>query len=343
MFEKLKKTAVVVILTLLIWTGSYLALEQDITRTATLDILPSRPLLVTFVNAERPVEIELTLKGPAAKITQLQKMLQSDDPEEREKFDFYFDAEEEGKTEPGRYVINIPELLGKTAKLRNYSLTIPAESCKPETVEIEVEKLVKKTLTIQCLDNDSGVELISEKITPSPTVEMYVKASWPDDDLKAKVLLTPEQIVQARQSYVTIQPFIVLSAGEQPRYADYHNITLPSTSLPVWSFQPSIGYIRSKNTREKYDIELLNEKELTSTTSFRATDEAWKEYKEKTTPHLLISISKPESGEIAAVPVIYNFPQQYVRKGEIELADPDSAPKAKFKLIPISQSAPPIQ
>jgi len=65
MFEKFKKTAVVVILTLLIWTGSYLALEQNITRTATLDILSRPSLLVTFVNAERPIEIELTLKGPA--------------------------------------------------------------------------------------------------------------------------------------------------------------------------------------------------------------------------------------------------------------------------------------
>jgi len=341
MLEKFKKTAVVAILTLLIWTGSYLALEQNITRIATLDILSSPSLLVTFVNAERPIEIELTLKGPAAKISQLKKMLQSDNPDEKEKLDFFFDAGEDSKAETGRHFIDVPELLRKTAKIRNYNLTI--ESCDPSIVEIKVEKLVLETLTIQCLDRESGVELVPKEITPSPTVEMYVKESWLADDLKAKVILTPEQIVQARNDYVPVQPFIVLEPKGQPIYADYHNIKLPSTSLPVWSFQPSIGYIDTKNTREKYNIELLNEKELTSTTSFRATEQAWKEYKEKTTPHLLISISEPESGQIATVPVIYNFPQQYHRNGEIELAEPDKMPKAKFKLVPIAQPAQPIQ
>jgi len=341
MIEKLKKAAVVLILTLLIWTGSYLALEQKITRTATLDILSSRPLLVTFIGTERPIEIELTLKGPAAKIAQLKKMLQSDNPDEKEKFDFYFDAEEEGKAKPGRYLINVPELLKKNTKIRSYNLSI--ESCKPETVEIEVEKLVKKILAIQCLDGISHIEIIPDNITPSPTVEMYVKADWPAEALKAKVFLTPEQIAKARHDYVTIQPFIELAPGESPRYADYHNVILPSTALPDRSLQPSIGYICTKNIREKYNIELINENELTSTTSFRATERAWKEYTEKTTPHLLIPISENESGEITTVSVIYNFPQQYLRNGEIELIDSDSAPKAKFKLTPIAQPAVPTQ
>jgi len=341
MLEKLKKTAVVVILTLLIWSGSYLALEQKITRTATLDILSlsHRSLLVTFIDAERPIEIELTLKGPAVKITQLKKMIQSDNPDEKEKFDFYFDAEEEGKSEPGRHFIDLPELLRKTTKIRNYNLTI--ESCEPSIVEIKVEKLVLETLTIQCLEKDSGVEIIPDNITPSPTVEMYVKESWPEETLKAKVVLTPEQIAKARHSYVTIQPFIVLAPGEQPRYAEYHNIFLPSTALPIRSLQPSIGYIYTKNIREKYNIELLNEKELTSTTSFRATEQAWKEY-ENTMPHLLIPISETEPGKDTTVEVIYNFPQQHHRNGDIELADPDSTPKAKFKLVPIAQPAGPI-
>jgi len=339
--EKFKKTAVVVILTLLIWTGSYLALEQKITRTATLDISSSMGLLVTFIDAERPIEVELTLKGPAAKITQFKKMLQSDNPDEKEKLDFFFDPEEYGEAETGRHFIDVPELLRKTAKIRKYNLAI--ESCKPSIVEIKVEKLVKKTLAIQCIDGVSHVEIIPKNITPSPTVQMYVKDSWLADDLKAKVILTPEQIVKAKQSYVPMKPFIVLAPGEQPRYADYHNIFLPSTSLPVWSLQPSIGYTDTKNIREKYNIELLNEKELTSTTSFRATEQAWKEYKEKTTPHLLISISETDPGEIATVPVTYNFPQQYLRNGEIELADPDSAPKAKFKLVPIPQPTVPVQ
>ena len=71
-----------------------------------------------------------------------------------------------------------------------------------------------------------------------------------------------------------MKPFIVLADGEQPRYADYHNIILPSTILPTTSLQPSIGYICSKNILEKYDIKLLNEKELTTVMRIRATREA---------------------------------------------------------------------
>ena len=331
MLEKLKKTAVVIILTLLIWMGSYLALEENITRTATLDISFNESLLVTFVNTERPVEIAVTLKGPAGKIRRLEEMLQSDDPDKKEKFDFYFDAQEEGKADPGKQFIDVPELLRNTAKIRNYNLSI--ESCVPPIIEIRVEKLVEKTLAIQCIDKETGAELVAKNITPSPTVEMYVRESWPEADLKAKVVLTPEQIVKAKNDYITMKPFIVLADGEQPRYADYHNITLPSTTLPPRSLQPSIWYICSENIWKRYDIELLNEKDLTTSTNFRATDEAWEEYN-KMRHQLLIPISKIEPGKEVTVPVIYNFPQQYVRNGEIELAEPDKVAKAKFKLVP---------
>lgn len=341
MLEKSKKTAVVIILTLLIWTGAYLAQEEEIPIIATLDILSSRSLLVTFVGRQRPIEIELELKGPGGKVRQLEKMLQSDDPDKKEKFDFYFDVEEDGKAEPGKQFIDVLLLLKKSAKIRDYNLTII--SCKPSIVDIEVEKLVKRTLTIQCIDNDTGAELVAKNITPLPTVEMYVRKSWPEAELKAKVVLTPEQIIKAKNDYITMKPFIVLADGEQPRYADYHNIILPSTILPTTSLQPSIGYICSEDIWKRYDIELLNENDLTTSTNFRATEEAREEYK-KTWPHLLIPISKIEPGKIVTVPVIYNFPQQYVRNGEIELIDPDSAPKAKFKLIQkISQPGQPTE
>ena len=332
MLEKLKKTAVVVILTLLIWTGAYLAQEEDIPIIATLDILSSRSLLVTFVGQQRPIEIELELKGPGGKVRQLEKMLRSDDPDKKEKFDFYFDVEEDGKAEPGKQFIDVLQLLKKSAKIRDYNLTVI--SCKPSIVDIEVEKLVKRTLTIQCIDKDTRAELVAKNITPSPTVEMYVRESWTDADLKAKVVLTPEQIVKAKNDYITMKPFIELAPGEQPRYAaDFHKIILSSTILPTTSLQPSIGYICSENILEKYDIELLNEKDLTTVMSFRATREAEEEYR-KTTWHLVIRVNETEPGEVVTVPVIYNFPQQYVRNGEIEPIDPDSAPKAKFKLVP---------
>ena len=44
MIDKIKKIAVVIFLTLLIWAWAYLALEEEIIQTATLDIAPPASL-----------------------------------------------------------------------------------------------------------------------------------------------------------------------------------------------------------------------------------------------------------------------------------------------------------
>ncbi len=120
MWDEIKKVVVVVILTFLIWSLAYMALEESITQSGTLDISPQTApdLFVIFVNKSRPQRIKITLKGPKAKITDLQKKLESSDPKQREGLDFYFDALTEDKGRPGTYEIELLALLKKSPKIK---------------------------------------------------------------------------------------------------------------------------------------------------------------------------------------------------------------------------------
>ena len=76
----------------------------------------------------------------------------------------------------------------------------------------------------------------------------------------------------------------------------------------------------------RYTVDLVNKSELEGVTNFRATEEAWAAY-EALDYHLLIEIYENDAKETEAVsrPVIYNFPQEYVRRGEIMAIDPQPA------------------
>jgi hypothetical protein len=78
---------------------------------------------------------------------------------------------------------------------------------------------------------------------------------------------------------------------------------------------------------------------LTSVTKFRATDTAWDVYKE--TPYqVLVKIHDGDEGaEEVLREVTYNFPLEFVEKGQIRLNE--ARRQAKFKLVPVA--AAPVQ
>jgi hypothetical protein len=111
-------------------------------------------------------------------------------------------------------------------------------------------------------------------------------------------------------------------------------IKLPSMEAPDRILQPTIGFILSKSLKGKYNVELLNESELTSVTKFKATDGAWSVYKDKTPYQVLVEVRDgDEAAEEVTREVFYKFPLEYVEKGEIKLNEPPRI--AKFKVIPI--------
>lgn len=344
---RIKKLIVVVIMTIIIWAWAYLEQVQPISVQATARIsrVTSKELYVRFVEAQAPVQLDLKLKGPAAKIAEFRTAIS------RERLQFDFNAEKEVKNikeQPFSYLWKLQQFIAASSAIKQFGLVV--ESCEPEEIEVRIEKLVKKPLTIHCLD-ENGIALIPETIDRTD-IEMFVPASWPDNSLKAFIKLTPQQVEQARKESLAAQPYIILNPAEpeQGTYSDSSvRIKLSPTETPLkpQPFQPTrIKYVISKNLVGKIlDITLSNENVLTSVTQFQATDAALAAY-EKMPYHLLIEINDSDIRQKAANgtveitrPVIYNFPGESVQKNEIRLNEPPR--EAKFTLVLAADKPPP--
>lgn len=335
MIDKIKKIAVVIFLTLLIWFWAYQALEEEFNQTATLTVSQTSPDFLVSFDIDTPVSLELRLKGSAAKVAELKRKLRADDTvPDKERLDFYYDAVTEKQAEPGTHTLEVLPFLNSSTKMKGLGITV--ESCKiggrdVGTIAVTVEKLVEQRLTIQCFDDNDAI-LEHETIEPA-RVKMFVRQG---SELEAKVTLTRQQIEQARKFPIIERPYVELAPKTQKFAPIRVKIKLlpAEVSLQDRPLQPTIGFIFSKNLQGKYSIELLNENELTETTQFRATDKAWAVYKDKTPYQVLVEVRDgDEATEEVSREVVYNFPVEFVEKGEIRLNEPHR--QAKFKLVPV--------
>ncbi|MCK4998338.1 MAG: hypothetical protein KAS23_02345, partial [Anaerohalosphaera sp.] len=119
-------------------------------------------------------------------------------------------------------------------------------------------------------------------------------------------------------------------------------IKLPLTEqkLKALPFKPKfVGLAMSASMQGKYQVELIYEPEQTT---FWASDEAMDAYKAVTPYHLIIQVKEEdwktteEQGEVSRE-VTYMFPEQFVRKGEIRLADDQKPGVAVFKVTRAKQ------
>ncbi len=330
MAEILKKLAAVVFLTMLIWAWAYLALEDETDQTGTLDISAIRQdLFVNFEDQPAPVSLKLTIKGPTRKIAELKKRLRASDAHpNKERLDFLYDPASQNHSAPGSYELDVVEFLNNSDKRKDMAVTIV--SCEPSVINIKVEKLTEEWLPIQCLDEDR-VALATELIDPQ-AIQMLVRDrdNWTGT---ATVILTEAAIEKARQEPVTVTPFIELTPGKRRYYKDTVDITLPATENPLEprTEQPTIGFIGSKNLWDKYTVQLINESDL-RTIRLKASERAFNAY-EKTAYQVLVEILPGDETAAEAIhrPVIYNFPEEFVQKGEIKLDEPPR--EAVFKLV----------
>jgi hypothetical protein len=339
MREQIKKLIVVISLTLLIWAGAYLNDEEDTTQTVTLDIssTTSKDILVTF-DVDTPASYELDLEGPAAKVADLKSKLISDNPKEKVSLNFNWNVEHEKKTHLEQYSLDVIEFIKGSDKMKALELSVVDPEKKIDDIEVKIEKLVKKNLTIQVLDKD-GAALKTKTIEPADTVEMFVHSNWPNEKLIAYVTLTDSQTEKARREYVNGQPYVMLN-DDTKREAGLYKITLPPTAeaMKIRTYQPLVGYQISKTLMERYRVELSNEQLLTGSTGIVATDDAHAAF-DKMQYQLIVEVRDSDETETDEITrqVIYNFPPEYVRKNEIK-AVATEPPTAKFKLVPIPPS-----
>jgi len=335
MADKLKKLTAVAFLTMLIWAWAYLAVEETTQQTGTLDISPAtrQDLFVSFENHTTPVSLKLTIKGPPLKIGELKKRLRADDSNpDKERLDFFYDPESRNHSVPGSYVLDVAEFLNQSDKLKD--LAVSVESCEPAVINVKVEKLTEQWLTVQCLD-ENNTPLATETISPQ-SVRMFVRPGWTGN---ATVILTKALIEKARKEPVSERPFIELIPGKRQYYKDPVSIMLPSTENPlqdrVTNPLMKLGYIFSRNLHGKYTVKLANEVDL-RTLQYKASERAFKAY-ENQPYQILIEIRDGDENADADIhrQIIYNFPREFVQKGEIELAGPPR--EAVFRLVPVSK------
>lgn len=336
MLKKVKygKILAVVFLTLLIWVWADLALDEELTvyGAEISAATSSRELWVTF-GEESSVSIEqIVLKGPAARIAEMQRKIK-----QGKMLKFDVDVVQEKMVEPGSHSLVLLPVLQKDRQIKELGLKV--ESCKPDKLLVKVVGLVEKPLEVRCVDGDRNPVIA----TVDPThVDMYVSEDWAD---VAEVQLSRKEIDQARVSPIEKIPFVRL-AGERVRRADRTvkiTVSPEEEKLRAYSItSATIGFVFSPVLQEKYRVELLNQQDM-AIVHIKATPTAKGEYERQPFQMLLYILDddakkgQQEQGR----EVVYNFPPEFFREGEIELQNPQQPARAKFKLIELKPAPSP--
>jgi hypothetical protein len=332
MLRKIKfgKIAIVIFLTVLIWVWTDLDLDEEhIVPRATISAAHSQELLVSFSGQPEAVIKNIRLKGPAKKISEKSKQIDNGELD----LDFTLNPEREGMTTTGSRTLKVLDFLKRSDKIRELEgLTV--EDCEPEIIDVNVVKLVKKPLDIECRD-ENGVLVNVASINPAK-IEMYVPE---DSRLRAQVRLSNSHITQARISEAVVLPEIVL-AGQTRRATTPVRIKMSpeDDSLREYPIDDArLIFGLSKNLQGRYyvDIDNSNYNELVSF-FIVATPEAKQAYEDQPYQLILVILDDDQKNGPEVLQrrdVVYNFPEEYVRRNEIRLRNEPE--EAKFKLIPL--------
>ncbi len=332
MLHNIKKIAVVIFITLLIWVWADRALDEELSGvSASLSADPSaNPKLWVNFNNDSTSHFRISLSGPVSRITEVKRKLR----DRSLTFSFHFDPEKEKIEVPtDEYPLDLLGLMQKNVEIRKLGLKV--KSCEPSTVSVTVLKLVEKNLPVECLDENRLPVVDVESIDP-PRVKMPVPEVWMGEQLKAMIRLTSKQINQARLDAISARPYIEIGPGNF-QYSDTRvqiKLSAMKERLQDYGIPATIGFTLSENLLGKFDVELTERGP--STIGIKATPEAKAAY-EKTSFKLLLFIEDEDIKVTEPIlrQLVYNFPPEFVQKDEIR-ATQQQSPKVRFKLIPLS-------
>ena len=337
MIRKIKfgKIAIVVFLTVLIWVWTDLDLDEELTvpRT-TISVAHSPELLVSFNGQPEALINNVQLKGPAKKIADTRRDLDDGSLE----LNFTLNPEREGMITTGSNTLNVLDFLKRSDEVKELGgLTV--EDCEPEIIDVNVVKLVKIQLDIECV-NENGIPVKVESIDP-PKVEMYVPEDY---RLKAQVELTSRDMTQARLSVAVKTPYVELAPGRKRDASRQVNIKMSpeADSLTEYTIDATLGFQSGMNLVGEYKIVVDNYNDLVSFVIFAtaAAKDAYESEGFQITLNILDEDIKKSPGDDLRRDVVYNFPKESVSKNEIRLKGEPG--EARFKLIPLTPAeAPP--
>jgi len=337
MLRKIKysKIAIVIFLTVLIWVWADLALDETLSVPGATIIVAEVPessddLWVNFAGKASASIDNIVLKGPASKIAEIKRELTDGSLEL--KFSLYPDWQRISTA--GSHTINVLDFIKESEEMR-YLSGLTAESCEPNTLTVDVVKLVERPLTVQCVDQ-SGNSQKTESIVP-PTVNMLVPGEWGNDKLIATIRLTQSEIERARKTPVKKNPYVELAPEQIREVAASVTIKLSPEEDPLTVQRiedATLVIAMSPTLLAKYYVDVTNLPSVLNSIAVKATTDAKRAYEDQLLPHMTLYIfdSDTEKGqEVQRKRVHYNFPPESVRKGEIELSQEPAT--AEFKLM----------
>lgn len=338
MIRKIKfgKIAIVIFLTILIWVWTDLDLDEELpVPRAMITVAYSPELLVSFNGQPEALINNIRLKGPAKKIAEVKRNL--DDGSEE--LDFTLNPDTEKMTTTGSHTLKVLDFLKRSDKIKELGgLTV--EDCKPDIIDVNIVKLYKQSLVVDCY-NESGALLEVKSVEP-PNVEMYVPK---DSRLKAQVLLTNRDITQARASLAVKTPYVELAPGRTRPASENVRIKMSpeADSLTEYPIDATLGITFGMNLvgEWKPEIPTSNYNNLVSFSIFAtaAAKEAYEDQAFQITLIIRDGDEKEGPDKVQRREVVYNFPEESVRRNEIRLnGEPGTA---EFKLIPISPAKSP--
>ncbi|MHC4352074.1 MAG: hypothetical protein ACYS0H_05080, partial [Planctomycetota bacterium] len=170
---------------------------------------------------------------------------------------------------------------------------------------------------------------LESEISPS-RVSMFVPQDWGQGKV-AKVRLTAGEIVKARVTAISKRPYVVLADSQERRSKPLVEVKLRPEEEQLETYQiarGTVGYCFSENTQGKFRVELENPEIVIQATP--AAKQAYDLEKYK----VILEIYDDDAPRTdLSREYKYNFPEEYVRNGEIKV-DPIHKVVAEFKLIP---------
>lgn len=335
MMKKIKygKILVVVFITILIWVWADLALDEVFSvSNIVITAKSTNPGLWVTLGDKSSVSIDkIVLKGPASKVAEVRRKLKDGSLV----LEFLLDpAQTETIAGFGEHTLPLLAFLRQSEQIKKLGLTV--ESCEPQSLSVRVVALEKKLLTIKCVDESQNV-IKAVDIEPKQ-LDAFVPKSWSGEKLIATVQLTRREIDQARLAAVEKTPFFEMAPGQIKDLQKTVKITMPPEEDLLTDYTITTARLRfslSPNIQGKYRVVVDNLDEVIRTITIRATPDAKRAY-EKMPYQVTLQIDDEDAAATEPLRrnLIYNFPDEYLRKDEIRLNQQPVA--ARFKLIPIA-------
>lgn len=338
---KFGKVSIVVFLTILIWVWADLAQDE---RLILSDVVvevakSSNPALwVSFVDEQKEPNLQtsvtldsVVLKGPASRVAEVQRRRNKGALD----MSLFLMADRAGMTKTDVHVLDVMEFLRQSDEIRRLGLAV--EDCLPKRLTVRVQELVKMSVAVECAGLDPSVQF---KIQPD-TVEAYV----PEEGAgarRATVRLLPDEQNRAKNVPVEKTPYIELVPGGQRRDVSTNvKVTLaPAENSLIDDRVPAVlNFCFSQNIQGKYRVVLSDDDDPTKRAAVmvQATSQARDLYA-KTGPQMILYIrdeDRQPTEPLITREVVFNFPQESVRAGEIRANQP--APTVRFRLEPIAE------